>query len=170
MLSDTKLPKQFWAEALSTAVYLHNRSPTRDMLGKTPFESLTGEKPVVGHFKIFGCLCYTHVNKDEREKFDAKARRCIILGYGKAYQLYDLEKKIIFSRDVVFDETKNAIKEDDDPPKNESGTKFVQLDCLSEDETLEEQLPPQVEEPSLLLRRSMRERRAPDFYGESHNC
>ena len=59
MLSDTKLPKQFWAEALSTAVYLRNRSPRRAVLGKTPFESLTGEKPVVGHFKIFGCLCYT---------------------------------------------------------------------------------------------------------------
>ena len=27
MLSDAKLPKKFWAEALSTAVYLHNRSP-----------------------------------------------------------------------------------------------------------------------------------------------
>ena len=101
MLSDTKLPKQFWAEALSTAVYLCNRSPTRAVLGITPFESLTGKKPVVGHFKIFGCSCYTHVNKDDREKFDAKARRCIILGYGtetKAHRLYDLEKKkIIFS-------------------------------------------------------------------------
>ena len=28
MLSDAKLPKMFWAEALSTAMYLHNRSPT----------------------------------------------------------------------------------------------------------------------------------------------
>ena len=101
VLSDTKLSKQFWAEALSTAVYLRNCSPTRAVLGKTPFKSLTGEKPVVGHFKIFGCLCYTHVNKDEKEKFDAKvARRCIMIGYGtetKAYRLYDLEKKkIIF--------------------------------------------------------------------------
>ena len=67
----------------------------------------------------------------------------------------------------MFDETKNAIKEDGDPPKDESGTKFVQLDCLSEDETSEEQPPPQVEEPSLPLRHSTRERRAPDFYGES---
>ena len=49
----------------------------------------------------------------------------------------------------MFDEAKNALKEDDDspkneddgPPKNESGTKIVQLDCLSEDEILEEQQP-----------------------------
>ena len=51
----------------------------------------------------------------------------------------------------MFDEAKN---EDDDPLKNESGTKFVQLDCLSEDEILEEQQLPWVEEPSLPLRRS----------------
>ena len=43
MLSDAKLPKNFWAEALSTAVYLHNRSPTRAVLKKTPFEALTKE-------------------------------------------------------------------------------------------------------------------------------
>ena len=29
MLIDSKLPQRFWAEALSTAVYLINRSPTK---------------------------------------------------------------------------------------------------------------------------------------------
>ena len=43
---------------------------------------------------------------------------------------------------------------------------FIQLDYLSEDEILEEQQPPQVEEPSLPLRRSTRQQRPPDFYGE----
>ena len=58
MLSDAKLPKNFWAEALSTAVYLHNRSPTRAVLKKTPFEALPKEKPVVDHFKVFGGVLY----------------------------------------------------------------------------------------------------------------
>ena len=58
MLSDAKLPKKFWAEALSTAVYLCNRSPTTGIQVKTPFEAWTKEKPNVGHFKAFGCLCY----------------------------------------------------------------------------------------------------------------
>ena len=94
MLSDAKLPKKFWAEALSTAVYLRNCSPTIAVQGKTLFEGWTKEKPNVGHLKAFGCLCYAHVAKDEREKFDAKARKCIILGYGtetKAYQLYGID-------------------------------------------------------------------------------
>ena len=88
MLSDAKLPKKFWAEALSTAVYLRNRSPTTAVQGKTPFEAWTKEKPDVGHFKIFGCLCYAHISKDELQKFDGKAKRCIMLGYGTETKAY----------------------------------------------------------------------------------
>ena len=57
MLADSKLPKRFWAEALSTAVYLQNRSPTKAAEGMTPFEAWTGEKPVK-HLRIFGCAAY----------------------------------------------------------------------------------------------------------------
>ena len=39
MLADSGLPQKFWAEALSTAAYLINRSPTRSLAGKTPFEA-----------------------------------------------------------------------------------------------------------------------------------
>ena len=38
MLLDAKLPRRFRAGALSTAVYLHNRSPTVAVQGKTLFE------------------------------------------------------------------------------------------------------------------------------------
>ena len=51
MLSDTNLPKKFWAEALATAVYLRNRSPTRAVERRTPFEAWTKEKPDVSHLK-----------------------------------------------------------------------------------------------------------------------
>ena len=39
MLADSKLPHRFWAEALSTAVYLRNRSPTKALEGVTPYEA-----------------------------------------------------------------------------------------------------------------------------------
>ena len=35
MLADSEFPKQFWAEALSTATYLRNRSPTKAVQDKT---------------------------------------------------------------------------------------------------------------------------------------
>ena len=47
MLSDSKLPKTFWAEALSTAVYVRNRSPTVALKDMTPYEALNGHKPNV---------------------------------------------------------------------------------------------------------------------------
>ena len=53
MLADSELPKSFWAKALSTAVYLCNRSPTKAVEGKTPYEAIHGEKPKVGHLRVF---------------------------------------------------------------------------------------------------------------------
>ena len=60
MLSDAKSPKKFWAEALSTAVYLHNRSPTTAVQGMTPFEAWTKEKPDVGHLRLL-VVCVMHM-------------------------------------------------------------------------------------------------------------
>ena len=52
MLSDENLPKKFWPEAFSTAVYLHNRSPTKAVQGETSFEAWTNERPDVSHLKV----------------------------------------------------------------------------------------------------------------------
>lgn len=38
MLSGAKLPKRFWGEALSTAVYLRNHNPAKAIDGHTPFQ------------------------------------------------------------------------------------------------------------------------------------
>ena len=171
MLSDANLPKKFWAEALSTAVYLRNRSPTQAVHGKTPFEAWTNEKPNVSHFKAFGCLCYSHIAKDERQKFDVKSRKCIMLGYGtetKAYRLYDIAReKVFFSRDVIFNETKNGIEKE--PVSNDPNTSSVKLEWSSveHDESFleeEEQESLQESDSDTCLRRSSRERRKPDYY------
>ena len=95
MLADTKLPYKFWAESLSTAVYLRNRSPSVAVKGKTLFEAWTGHKPNVRHLRVFGCEAYAHVPKDERKKLDPKARKCILLGYGST------TKVIVFTNQNV---------------------------------------------------------------------
>ena len=58
MLSGSKLPKSFWAEALATAVYVKNRSPANSLKDKTPYEALFDLKPSVKHCKTFGCICF----------------------------------------------------------------------------------------------------------------
>ena len=109
MLVDLSLPHRFWAEALATAVYLRNRSPTKALKGVTPLEAWSGTKPDVSFLRIFGWSTYAHVLKTERCKLESKTRKCILLGYGaqqKGYRLYDPNrKKVIHSRDVVFNET-----------------------------------------------------------------
>ena len=116
MLTDSMLPKKFWAEALSTAVYLRNCSPTKAVTGMTPFEAWTGEKPSVDHLRTFGCTAYAHIAKDERKKLDSKARKYILLGYGnetKGYRLYDpIQSRVIHSRDVLFNEFTRGVEKE----------------------------------------------------------
>ena len=107
MLVDSKLPRRFWAEALSTMVYIRNRSPTKALAGITPHEAWSGYKPRVDHLRIFGCRAYAHIPGVERRKLDPKSHKCVLLGYGteqKGYRLYNLQRqKVIHTRDVVFD-------------------------------------------------------------------
>ena len=82
VLAHTKLSKTFWAEALMTAVYVINRSPSVPLEGDSPQKIWTGKEVSYRHLKVFGCLAYVHVAKDWRAKLDPKTRPCIFLGYG----------------------------------------------------------------------------------------
>ncbi|GJT00237.1 retrovirus-related pol polyprotein from transposon TNT 1-94 [Tanacetum coccineum] len=58
MLSASKLPLFFWAEAIATACYTQNRSiiiPTHE---KTAYHIINDRKPSIKHLHIFGCTCY----------------------------------------------------------------------------------------------------------------
>ena len=108
MLHDAKLDITFWAEAIGTMTYIRNRSPTRALSGKTPEELWSGIKPKVHHMRIFGCEAFAHIPKIKRQKFQAKGVKCIFVGYAnetKGYRLWNpTTKRIIISRDVIFDE------------------------------------------------------------------
>ena len=101
---------------LATAVYLQNQCPTKAIEGKTPYEAISGEKPKVGHLRVFECTVYSHFPKDERNKLDDKARKCIFLGYStnrKEYRLYDPNSlKIVHSRDVKFNEFVSGVEKE----------------------------------------------------------
>ena len=70
MLHDQSLPFFLWAKACSTVVYLQNRSPHRALGCQTPEEMFTGKKLEIGHFRIFGCLTYSHVPYEKRKKLE----------------------------------------------------------------------------------------------------
>jgi hypothetical protein len=108
MIKGKNITNGFWAEAISTAIYLKNRSPTKILNHKTPFEALYGYKPVVRHLRVFGRKYFSHVPKEDRRKLDAKAIKCIFIGYSsdhKAYKMFDPNThKVFASRDVLFHE------------------------------------------------------------------
>ncbi|GMJ12505.1 hypothetical protein HRI_004919700 [Hibiscus trionum] len=74
----------------------------------TPEEAWCGRQPNVCHFGVFRCVAYSHVPDQKRTKLDDKAEKCVFLGISnesKAYKLYNhITKKVIISRDVIFDE------------------------------------------------------------------
>ena len=106
MLNAKGLPNYFWAEAVTCAVYLINRSPTRSVPNTTLIEAWSAFKPNVQHLKVFGSITYAHVSKAARSKLDDKAMKTIFIGYKNGgYKLYNpMTKKVIISRDVTFAE------------------------------------------------------------------
>jgi hypothetical protein len=110
MLSYANLDSSFWAEAVNTANYCKNRSPTVAVNNITPYEAWTGQKPDLAHMKIFGCLAYMHVPKQQRKKWNDKAKEMIFVGYShesKGYRLMDPSTlKVTEAKDVIFLETK----------------------------------------------------------------
>lgn len=110
-LTEKKMPKEFWAEGVRWITYVLNRSPTTALKDQTPEEVWSGIKPDVKHFKVFGCVGHVHIPEAKRTKLDDKSCKCIFLGVSeesKAYRMYNpTSKKIMVSRDVVFEETRN---------------------------------------------------------------
>ena len=47
MMKAKKMPVEFWGEAVTTAVFVLNRVPTKALKGKMPFEAWHGHKPNV---------------------------------------------------------------------------------------------------------------------------
>ena len=179
MLSDANMPKHFWAEALSTANYIINRCPASSLNGKTPYEYLNGNIPNISHLRVFGCIGYVHIDKEERKKLDFKARKCIFLGYSltkKAYRLYDVrQEKVICSRNVIFDENKNFT---DFKTSNEVLNRDIDGNELFDGAAVDDSVIPEIEDvfydvdpgetdtDSENVRISSRNRRPPDYYGE----
>jgi len=111
MLHAKQLPTRLWAEAMNTAVYILNRTPTLCTKGGTPYEIWMRKKPSLAHLRIFGSEVFVHVPKEQRSKWDKKSKKMIFVGYqqdSSNYRLYDPQTaKIIVSRDVKFNDSED---------------------------------------------------------------
>jgi hypothetical protein len=104
------MPSKLWAEAVSTAVYIKNRLPSRALPNSTRFERWTQKKYDISHLRNFGCQAFAFIHGDLRKKFDNHAYKCVLLGYSaeKSIQsrVMDVNSgRVFIARDVKFDES-----------------------------------------------------------------
>ena len=138
MLLEASLPERFWADTVATAVYILNRSPTKALMGKTPFEAWFGRRPNLAHLRRVGCEAYLHIPDAQRTKLKPKARLCTFLGYvpntTKQWRLWDgRQQKIVIGSNVRLNENGFGNRRPEDPKM---------LEEISEDQT--DQLSPPV--------------------------
>lgn len=117
------IPLQFWGLAVQCAAYIHNRT-THSARSITPYEYWYKKKPDVPHLKVFGCRAFVHVPDEKRRKLDPKATEGVMMGYLEkslsCYKIWDpAAKKLVISRDVIFEEEAVMRLEGSDDVKEE---------------------------------------------------
>jgi hypothetical protein len=79
MLNGVELGQELWVEAVGTACYLVNLSPSLVLDDKTPHEVWSGKKPSLQHLRVFGCDAYVHVPKENRSKLANRLKSVSLL-------------------------------------------------------------------------------------------
>ncbi|WVZ81519.1 hypothetical protein U9M48_028886 [Paspalum notatum var. saurae] len=117
-------------EAVTTAVFILNRSPTQSVEGKTPHEVWHGYQPTVHFFRMFGCVAHVKAGGKPLTKLEDRSMPMVFVGYEqgtKAWRFYNPVMRCIHvSRDAVFEEDrpwdwgeeKGAGPNDDSEPFN----------------------------------------------------
>lgn len=81
---------------MSTQLY----TTTKSVSDKSPFEIRSGKKSNLNHLRIFSfSKILMHITKRKREIFDAKSKKCVMVGYSS---FVSKTREIIVSRNVVF--------------------------------------------------------------------
>ncbi|KAJ9707458.1 hypothetical protein PVL29_002475 [Vitis rotundifolia] len=107
LMFQMKVPKQFWADAVSTTCFLINRMSTVVLKGDIPYKVIHPQKSLFPiEPRIFCYTCYVRDTRPSVTKLDPKALKCVFLGYSRLQKSYrcfstDLNKYLV-STDVVF--------------------------------------------------------------------
>ena len=90
------VPSQYWFDAMSTVIHLLNRLPSKVLNFKTPLQVLASHVSLLITLmfppRVFECVAYVHLHKNQRTKLDMCACCCLFLGYSmhqKGYRCYD---------------------------------------------------------------------------------
>jgi hypothetical protein len=139
MLGEFKTPERFWSEVVNIACHAVNRVYLHRLLKKTSYELLTGNKPNVSYFRVFGSKCYILVKKGRNSKIAPKAVEGFLLGYDsntRAYRVFNKSSGLVeVSSDVVIDETNGSLREQvdlDDVDENDAPTVAIRTMAIGD--------------------------------------
>lgn len=100
LLQQAKLPRRYWSSAIRTYAYVRNKLPLSSNPDHIPEAVFLGRPIDYDHLRVFGCVAWCHIPKERRRAMEAKARKCIMIGYGqqdekgvKGYVLWDPERR-----------------------------------------------------------------------------
>jgi hypothetical protein len=132
LLLSSHMPKYLWGEAVLTASHLINRLPSSTLHGQVPFEVLSTHVSIPSlntlPARVFGCVVFVHLPKNQRSKLDARALRCVFVGYGthqKGYKCYHPPtQKFFVTMDVSFFEDACYFSSTEAPLQGEKYTYF----------------------------------------------
>ncbi|PIL29084.1 hypothetical protein GSI_09132 [Ganoderma sinense ZZ0214-1] len=110
MRHDACIPQSWWEFSFEHAAHLHNRTPTRRLEWRTPYELLNGTKPDISHLRVFGCGAYVFLPPEVRKnKLSPKSELMIYLGVGAGnhnHKFMRLPNNVIFTAaQALFDES-----------------------------------------------------------------
>lgn len=74
------LPSYIWGEALKTANYICNRTPSK-IVPKTSFELWHNRKPSLKHLRVWGCNAEEKIYNPQAQKLDTKTISVQFIGY-----------------------------------------------------------------------------------------
>ena len=67
MIEVREINPKIWAEAISYAAHIQNKSFHKSVKGMTPYEAWFGEKPNVSNFRIFGTKAWARIPSEKRK-------------------------------------------------------------------------------------------------------
>jgi transposase InsO family protein len=112
MLDEYKTSDSFWAEAINTACHAFNRLYLHKLRQKTAYELLTGKKPNMSYFRVFGSKFFILNKNPKSSKFAPKVDEGIFLGYASNAHGYRVLNKttgcVDVTCDVTFDESNGS--------------------------------------------------------------
>lgn len=171
LLSEAKVERRFWPEAIKTAAYLKNRTLTNTFEKKTPYEIFMKRKPSVKNLKMYGSKVFVRIPEERRRsKWDKKAEFGILLGYTDTGYRVLINNRVVIARhcDIIEEdvelcgfesEEENKIKdniegmekEDKQTQEKKNTSKFLEKNELygeeSENETIERRSRRQIKPP-----------------------